>query len=162
MYETRWELVQVNHEKEKVLHHYQTTMDWAEELTSLSERQWRTPIEKDKWTIAEVLGHLIPWDEFVLNQRLPSLLQDVPLLEKPNAEEINQKAAAESRSREQGETIALFTEGRMRLLEILGEIPDELWTQEFQIGKVPQSLYHYFRGLAEHDLHHMGQIQKAL
>ena len=152
----------MNPEKEQILQHYQTTMDWAGTLTNLTERQWRTPVEKDKWTVAEVLGHLTPWDEFILEQRLPSLLQGVPLLETPNAEAINQNSAFESRRREKAETIELFIASRIRLLETLGEIPDELWTQEFQIGKVPQSLYHYFRGLAEHDLHHMKQIQNTL
>ncbi|WP_053070488.1 DinB family protein [Alkalihalobacillus pseudalcaliphilus] len=60
--------------KEQVLKHHQDVINFIHSLEALTEEQWRSPISIGKWTIAEVVGHLITWDEFILHNRLTLLL----------------------------------------------------------------------------------------
>ena len=149
-------------DKMKVLNHYQESIDWVNSLRKLSEENWRTPIEVGKWTIAEVIGHLIPWDEFVLNQRIPYLFSTEELPDSPDTEFVNQQAAKLSREWSKDKTINLFMDRRNSLIRSLSDLPEELWTQEVHINRNNLSLVHYFAGLIEHDDHHFNQIQNVL
>lgn len=53
----------MNQYKKQILDHYQNSIDFVMSLKRLSEKEWRTQIGEDKWTIAEVIGHFPPWDQ---------------------------------------------------------------------------------------------------
>ncbi|MFA1822935.1 DinB family protein [Virgibacillus oceani] len=77
-------------------------------LNNLSENQWRSKIGKGKWTVAEVIGHLTPWDEFVLHNRIPYLFTDDMLPKGPAAGNVNVKSASGAREQEKKVTIDDF------------------------------------------------------
>ena len=52
--------------KQTLLTHYQDTMDFVRGLEHISEKAWRTPYAEGKWTVAEIIGHLSPWIDFLL------------------------------------------------------------------------------------------------
>ncbi|MET3202690.1 hypothetical protein CN962_27175 [Bacillus cereus] len=151
------------HEKKKqIISHYEKSIDWVKSLTNLSEEKWRVQIDKNKWTIAEVIGYLIPWDEFVLHHRIPYLLKGTQLPKSPNTDLINHQSSIDSKNRTKGETINRFIVVRKELINTINDLTDDLWTQDFILGKNKISLYSYFLGLVEHDIHHYRQIQKLL
>lgn len=149
-------------DKIEIIKHYEASTVWVESLRKLPEEKWRIQIDKGKWTIAEVIGHLIPWDQFVLKQRIPYLLKATQMPPSPETEIVNQEAAKESRNRSKEETIELFIVIRKSLIKELYGLPDELWTQEIFNRKNKISLINYFLGLVEHDNHHFRQIQRVL
>ncbi|MGM9925888.1 MAG: DinB family protein [Bacillus sp. (in: firmicutes)] len=55
-------------DKEAILEHYYNSIDFVQLLHLLTECQWRSKIEGGRWSIAEIVGHLPPWDEFVLSR----------------------------------------------------------------------------------------------
>ncbi|WP_286923435.1 MULTISPECIES: DinB family protein [Lysinibacillus] len=150
------------YDKNQILIHYEKSLQFVEGLLHLTEEQWRSPIEPGKWTVAEVIGHLAPWDEFVYQQRLPYLLADEILPKGPNAEDINTHAAKESRLKSKEETIEQFLQSRNLLMGAIQQIEDQKWLQSLKIGVSELTLLSYFTGLIDHDLHHFSQIQKVL
>ena len=148
----------MNEKKIAVINHYEKTIEWVNCLRKLPEDSWRTPLGEGKWTIAEVIGHLSPWDEFVLVQRIPYLINTLALPRSPEVEFVNQKAAELSRNRPKGDTINQFIEIRKSLIVEISNIPDELWGHDLSIGGKSISLIDYFAGLMEHDHHHFSQI----
>lgn len=153
------ELVHLN--KQEVLNHYDYTVDWVENLNNLPEEIWRTQIAQGKWSIAEIVGHLIPWDEFLLTKRIPYFLTAALLPNSPESELVNQQSAQVTRNRSKKETIKLFMSNRTLLIQSLNDLPDELWKQDLFIGGNSISLTEYFTGLVEHDIHHIHQIQSV-
>ena len=149
----------MNHDKHQIISHYEKSIVFVESLVNLTEEQWRTPIAPGKWTVAEVIGHLTPWDVFVLNQRLPFLFTEGSLPKGPDVGEMNASAARNSRAQSREETIANFISQRHQLIDVLYEIVDEQWQQPFTIGTSDLTLYSYFASLVDHDLHHFSQIQ---
>lgn len=150
------------HDKHQIISHYERSIVFVESLAGITEEQWRTPIEPGKWTVAEVIGHLTPWDEFVFNQRLPFLFIEGSLPKGPDVGEMNASAARNSRARSKDETIANFIHKRHQLIDALYEIVDEQWQQPFTIVASALTLYSYFTSLVDHDLHHFSQIQTVL
>ncbi|MFJ6209083.1 DinB family protein [Lysinibacillus sp. NPDC092081] len=150
------------HDKHQVISHYEKSIVFVESLANINEEQWRTPIGPGKWTVAEVIGHLTPWDEFVLKQRLPFLFTKEGLPKGPNVEEMNVRAARDSRAQSKEETIANFINQRHQLMDALYQIVDKQWQQPFTIGATELTLHSYFASLVDHDLHHFSQIQKGL
>lgn len=155
-------MIYLNNQKQAILNHYLSTIDWINSLESLPEEEWRKPISSDKWTVAEVIGHLIPWDKFVLEKRIPYFFQANKLPKSPDIEEMNQQAASESRKCTKNETIHKFIKTRKELMEAIGSLRDEYWNKDLIIGNTRLSLYEYYNGLAEHDIHHFKQVQEAI
>ncbi|MED3803419.1 DinB family protein [Lysinibacillus xylanilyticus] len=146
------------HDKHQIISHYEKSIVFVESLANITEEQWRTPLEPGKWMVAEVIGHLTPWDEFVVNQRLPFLFTEEGLPKGPDVEEMNANAAMNSRTQSKEETVADFINQRQRLIDALYQIVDEQWRQPFTIGASELTLYGYFASLVDHDLHHFSQI----
>ena len=149
-------------EKQTILSHYEQSILWVKGLGELSEEQWRTPIKEGKWSVAEIIGHLIPWDAFILHDRIPYLFKDVDLPKGPDAQAVNDQAASESRERTKEETIEQFAGTRQALLSAINGMNDELWTTELVIGQSVLSLAAYFQGMIEHDNHHFEQIKTVM
>ncbi len=145
--------------KIEIMNHYKKSIDWVNKLREITDEKWRTPIEKGIWTAAEIIGHLVPWDEFVLKHRIPHLFTNAQLPVSPDAELVNQKAAKLSRVQSRKETIDLFIENRNNLIKKLSDLQDDLWIQDLFINGNRMSLYLYLKGLIEHDIHHFKQIQ---
>jgi len=148
--------------KYEIIERYEHSIEWVRNLQQLSESKWRKPIAEGKWTIAEVVGHLIPWDQFVIENRIPYFFQNKELPKSPIVSEVNGQAAHTSRIRSKEETIEAFISCRKVLLEKIQTIDDSLWGEEITIGKTKLTLYQYFSGLLEHDEHHFQQITNAL
>ncbi|MFC0416511.1 DinB family protein [Cytobacillus solani] len=149
-------------EKQNILLHYEQSIQWVKGLEQLSEEQWRTPIKEGKWSVAEIIGHLIPWDMFIIKDRMPYFFKDIDLPKGPDAQALNDQAASESRVRTKEETIERFAATRKTLLSALQEMNDDLWSKELIIGKSTLSLAAYFQGMVEHDNHHFEQIKNVI
>ncbi|GAB0170279.1 DinB family protein [Lysinibacillus sp. CTST325] len=147
------------HDKHQIISHYERSIVFVESLSNITEEQWRTSIGPGKWTVSEVIGHLTPWDEFVVNQRLPFLFTEESLPKGPTVEELNTSAARNSRAQRKEETIANFINQRQQLIDALYQIVDKQWQQPFTIGASELTLCGYFASLVDHDLHHFSQIQ---
>lgn len=149
-------------QKQLIVEEYKHSIDLVKLLLELSEEQWRMPIAEGKWSIAEVVGHLIPWDRFVLEQRLPYFFTPQTPPAGPDVEQVNRLASEKSRSKTKEELINSFADTRTKLVAVLLEIPNENWHQNIILQKKAMSLTDYFQGLLEHDHKHFTEIKEAL
>lgn len=152
----------MNKHKENILNHILKSIEFVKSLENLSENEWRTQIGEGKWTIAEIIGHFAPWDEFVIKYRIPQMILDKELPKGPDLEKTNSKSASISRNESKQETINKFIAKRKELYEAIQDVPDNCWEKKFSLGKTEISLYDYLNGLAEHDHHHFKQIKNTL
>ncbi|MGE7932823.1 DinB family protein [Viridibacillus arvi] len=134
--------------KKLILNHYEKSIQYIESLKRVSDDCWLTPIEESKWSVCEIVGHLIPWDNFVLENRLPYLL--------------NLKQALESRNITKDEGIKKFRLTRIKLVNEITKVPPSQFNREMNIGTSTLTITEYFKGLIEHDLHHFQQIDDFL
>ncbi|GAF64877.1 hypothetical protein BTS2_1773 [Bacillus sp. TS-2] len=148
--------------KEKILNHYMMTINFVTSFHDISDQQWRTPIEKDKWTIAEVISHLTHWDLFILEKRIPYLWSSEPLPKAGSVEDMNHYAASLARQQSKETTIYEYIKTRNQLYKSVHEISASKWEVDFHIGTTKLKVYKYLNDLAEHDSHHLKQIKQFL
>jgi len=148
--------------KDIILNHHLNAVKWVESLLEVSEELWRKPIAENKWTVAEVVGHLVFWDEFVLNNRIPYFFTDKEMPKSLDVEEVNRQAAYESRNSSKKEIIRKFMTARKQIIDEIKNFEDNLLSKEFSIGTRQLTLYEYFNGLAEHDNYHFDQIKQIM
>lgn len=152
----------MNKYKEEILFHLAKSIEFVHTLDGLPEEKWRKEIAKGKWTVAEVVGHLIPWDQFLLNERLPFLFTNENLPPAPHEDELNEKAASHSRTSSRKEIIDQFISLRQQLQMAIMDIHDDLWANEIVLGKNRMTIYDYLSGFAQHDEHHFKQIENII
>jgi hypothetical protein len=54
---------------------------WSQSLRTYSKKNFFKPVSHNKWSVAEIIAHLIFWDRYILREMLPQI--------KPNAEITN-------------------------------------------------------------------------
>ncbi|AKU31599.1 DinB family protein [Bacillus sp. FSL R5-0820] len=148
--------------KDTVIKHYEHTLEWVQSLTKVTEEEWRSAIAEGKWSIAEIIAHFVPLDEFILHDRLKEFWNEQALPQAPDAHEMNQQSAERARKEERSETIGRFIAVRTKLLQEMKKIEASRWNTSFLIGQTELTLSSYFQSLIKHDLHHMEQIKKVL
>lgn len=149
-------------DKDTVIKHYEHTLEWVQSLTEVTEEEWRSAIADGKWSIAEIIAHFVPWDEFILHDRLKQFWNDRALCKAPDVHEMNRQSAKRARHEARRETIGRFIAVRTELLQEMNKIEASRWTTPFLIGQTELTLSSYFKGLIKHDLHHMEQVKQAL
>lgn len=148
--------------KDTVIKHYEHTLEWVQSLTEVTEEEWRSAIADGKWSIAEIIAHFVPWDEFILDDRLKEFWNNKALPQAPDVHEMNRQSAERARKEERSETIGRFIAVRTKLLQEMKKIEASRWNTSFLIGQTELTLSSYFQSLIKHDLHHMEQIKKVL
>ena len=149
-------------EKLEILNHQTSFINFVQSLAYLDEYVLRQPIREGKWSIIEIIGHFYFWDEFVLQKRLPYLLSGNTFPPGPNANVLNKQAALLARQENIRSTLEKCLHIRTELIEALSAITDENWLIEIKINQTRLTIYEYFKGLMEHDIHHINQIKSAI
>ncbi|ENH97007.1 hypothetical protein J416_08017 [Gracilibacillus halophilus YIM-C55.5] len=150
----------MNQQKETVIENCHHTLEWIENLHNISEEKWRKPIAKGKWTVAEVVGHFIYWDQYFIN-RIPEII-DESTLTQVDIESVNQEASRESKTKSKEEIFERFHQVREELIQLLQSLDDDLWDQEFHTNNGQYTLYGDLKRLINHDQHHIKQLEHVI
>jgi DinB superfamily len=149
---------------------FQGMADWIERLREVEDEIWLKPTATDKWSISEILSHLMFWDRYLITEILP-LIEKGAEVSFPPFDSFNQKAADYARSGlSKGELIQEVVETRDQLVFELLEMPADLRVKHVQVNGVthcprtaePYSLFYLVHEFHEHDQHHKTQIERFL
>jgi uncharacterized damage-inducible protein DinB len=134
---------------------------WTQALGKIQAdhaEEYFLPIAEGKWSKAAVIAHILFWDRFFLEERLPFMIKGEALsrVSGEDVEAMNRKAWEYSHSGVSlEELISEAIEQRDRLLHYL---EDKDLSKTFTIGGKTLSLEEYLWGEAEHDEHHIRQL----
>lgn len=148
--------------KSEIVAHHQNFITFIHSLKSIDENLLRKPIEEGKWSIIEIVGHFYPWDKFVLQQRIPYLFLEEYLPKAPSIDELNDQSSLYARTEAVENTLEKCIHVRQELLSQLKQIPEDDWLIPIQINQSTLTFYEYLKGLMEHDLHHINQIESSI
>lgn len=146
----------------EILQHYKQFIKFVEELSKLDETVLRQPMQQGKWSIIEVVGHLQFWDQFVVEKRLPFIFSDKELPASPKVGDVNDDAAVRARNNPPIITFEHFISTRTQLVNLLTNLPKEVWQNQICLNQKQIPFYDYVKGLLEHDLHHKRVVDEFL
>ncbi|PEX41661.1 hypothetical protein CN464_27800, partial [Bacillus cereus] len=141
-------------EKESILEEKLKLIEWCQTLKSVTNDVWFEPFRKRSWGIADVISHLIVWDEFLMKFRIPYFIsgQSVPNVP-TGVEEMNEGAIKYARSGiSKEELLDQFSFTRKQLVDQINQISSRNFKDDYQFGTKRVRLDNYFSSLIQHDL----------
>ncbi|WP_407270346.1 DinB family protein [Radiobacillus sp. PE A8.2] len=120
------------------------------------------PIADGKWSVREIIGHLLYWDQFNLEKMVPLMADGVRLPAFPDHDLFNEEAVSYIEKYDNvAELIDDFAAIRTNLAKELQAIDKHI---KFQIENEPveYSAELFAQLFLEHDAHHLRQIRTKL
>lgn len=148
--------------KEKILIHFENSVDFVKNLTKLTENEWYLSLTNDEWTIAGVVTHFIALDEFVLQKRIPYFKKDGVFPKELDKQAIKQQSLIESRKRKKEEIIEKFTSVRRSLIIAVNNLEDEKWSKSYRIHSSKYTISSYLFEYIHYDLKQFNKVREAL
>jgi len=148
--------------KQELLNHHTNVMNFVMSLNQLTNDEWQSPIEKEKWSIAEIVYHLIPWDLFIIESRLPFFRSNQSLPPAPNVDDLNKTSSEKAKVTSKEDTIQYFIETRTLLKNQIKSLTEKECGIEIVIGTKKITIIDYLSGMLEHDQHHINQIKNYM
>jgi uncharacterized damage-inducible protein DinB len=142
----------------KILLEYGKSTEDFSKLKAFDEQQLHEPIQDGKWSVKELMGHLLYWDKFILERHVPNMVEGARLVAFPDHDLHNKEAIEYIRNYITAESlIDDFIQLRKQLIKALSEIEN---TVAFTIGtgKRQFTVEKYVKIFVDHDIHHLKQI----
>ncbi|MCA0993231.1 DinB family protein [Guptibacillus hwajinpoensis] len=148
-------------DERSVLNDYASLINWLESTAmEMNETIFFQPIKQGKWSPAEILSHIMMWDNYLLKERIPFIEMEANLPKLDNVEEVNQRSAEYALSGLNKENLVAETvQARRQVVARLQQFEPIQWSNTFYIEKYPICLTSYIKGLIEHDDHHKLQVE---
>lgn len=148
----------------------QLTMWYPSLSTITQESRWYSPIKEGKWCLAEIISHLMRWDEYLITVILPEAVTNGKV-EFPDHDQYNAASSAYARSGISPATLLnQAIETRDRLVRKLSEMTEQQFFEPITVNgythcpqtQTPHSLGHMTFEFIEHDEHHRKQVDGFL
>lgn len=157
-------------EESHIISRFSEFTTWISSLENLDEKQWMTPISESKWSVSEIIAHLMNWDKHLLIEILPAV-RDGQDMYFPDFDTFNKFASDYVKSGiAQKDLLKETKTTRERLIKELKEIPVETLSQHINANDIshcpstgtPYSLLYIIEEFTEHDQHHKRQVTQFL
>ncbi|MGH1256119.1 MULTISPECIES: DinB family protein [Bacillus] len=150
----------------KIIHDFNEYSIWLNTLKGMKEELWMNPISEGKWTIGEIVSHIMNWDECLLTKVLPSVREGQGM-EFPDFDTYNKLASNYAKSGIS--KMRLLEEAKAKrelLVKELRLLHDEKLKKPLTANGVshcphtgtPYSLIYIIKEFIEHDNHHKRQV----
>lgn len=143
---------------------------WLSTLEEINETLWSKPIAEGKWSVSEIIAHIMNWDNYLLTEIFPSV-QNEQGMEFPDFDTYNKKASNYAKSGiSQSKLLEEAKDTRELLVKELNELPTEKLKNPLTANGVtycpntgtPYSLIYIVKEFTDHDNHHKRQIIQFL
>ena len=157
-------------EEANIIADFSKYSSWLNTLVDMNETLWSKPIAKGKWSISEIIAHIINWDNHLLSEVIPSVRKEKGM-EFPDFDTYNKKASDYAKSGiSQSKLLKEAKDTRELLVKELNELPTEKLTKSLTSNGIthcphtgtPYSLIYIVKEFTDHDNHHKRQIIQFL
>ncbi len=144
----------------ETLNQFTDFLPWVEQLREIDKDLWLKPIATGKWSLREILTHIMHWDKNSLEMMVPNMAEGANLFF-VDIEGHNQEAAVFAQSYTTlNALIDDLIKSRQQLIEILIEKYDD--TTQFTIDNRNYTYKKFIDVFIHHDEHHKKQIEAFL
>lgn len=151
-------------EREQLLQKFGEWIPFVTDLGTYNERIWDQRIAADKWTVREVVIHILRWDEFFYEEAIAKVSAGLPLTVKHlDFNVFNSSARTYGKTAAIADLVHQAVQSRHRIIEVLSGLTDEQYTATYQDGNgQPFEAGQYMKDFIWHDQHHIGQIKRRI
>ena len=133
---------------------------FLEELRETDSDVWSAPIGEGKWSIHDIVSHIMMWDKNFLEKNLSRMEagESVPLKEDSDFQTFNDRAIVLGRKLNKIQLIDKAVRLRTELTTHLSRLPSEAFSTNFQSGNNMTLATFLYQMFVSHDKHHTDQI----
>lgn len=148
----------------EMVEEFKSFIDFVQELKTLNEEHWNSPISEGKWTLKDVITHIMLWDKYFYEEGIEKIkLGQSVTVRHLNFDEFNASAREYAKSQTSDAIINQFMEYRNNIINDISGLQEEDYIRAYKDGDRKKfSIRGYLRGFIPHDKHHKKQIEKYL
>ncbi|WP_191567191.1 DinB family protein [Metabacillus idriensis] len=143
---------------------YQGFISYVKSLRNLNEEMWTSPIAENKWSVRDIIGHIMIWDKYILEEAIIKIYSNQPVtVQDVNIDEFNKNAVEYVKTKDQDEIINQTIHYRKELIETLMLLSDEQFFNNYIDSSGNNfSVNSFLEDFIPHDDHHKRQIEEFL
>ncbi|GGF92640.1 DinB family protein [Paenibacillus aceti] len=150
--------------KQSLISELEGFIGFVKTLDALSDEIWDAPLSKGKWSIHDMITHIMRWDEYFNNFTFPMLTETElsELREHPDYLAFNEQSIRYGKGRTKNEIIEEAIRNRQLMVSNLSKLEDSKFSVVYPGDRgftIESYLTEFF---VSHDKHHMEQIQAYL
>lgn len=167
---TKGEQEMISSRNQSIIDSFESIIKWVAALEDMDEAEWFKPIAEGKASTAEIMSHLLQWDQYLIANAVPDSLQGQGVVF-PDFDPFNAEAYAYARSGvTKGQLIEQFRSTRTELCRLLESVGDEALERAITANGAalcphtgtPYSLIYITEEFIAHDDHHKKQIDDVV
>ena len=148
----------------KMIEEFKAFITFVNSLNSIDEEYWNKPLSEGKWSMKDVISHIMLWDKYYYEGAIQKIKHGEALTVKHlNYDEFNAKARDYAKSQSKDKIIDQFIEYREKIIADITELTEEEYTKKYKNGdKRVFTIRGYVRSFSLHDKGHGKQIKEYL
>jgi len=148
----------------EMVEEFKSFIQYVEGLRSIKEENWNLPISDGKWTLKDIISHIMLWDKYFYEEAIQKVkLKESVTVRHLNFDEFNSNAIEYAKTQSVDDIIGKCIEYRSKIIEDISELTEEEYLKEYKDGdKKKFSIRGYLRGFIPHDKHHKKQIDRFI
>ncbi|WP_249897716.1 DinB family protein [Paenibacillus sp. PK3_47] len=149
---------------EQLVLEFHSFIPYVQSIQHLEDALWEAPVKPGKWSLKEMLCHIMRWDQYFYEEAFAKVKAGQPLTAKHlNFNEFNAKAIEYAQTVTLQEIIRQLIEYRSKMIDDMTGITDAEFLTTYPDGDgKPFSYRGHLRGFIPHDKHHKKQIQQYI
>lgn len=149
-------------DQEAVITTFEQPIAWARSLKRLKPDRWLVPTAPGAWSVGGCLAHMLAWDRYLLEYRLPLIHPGAQLAASPDDEVVNGQAAVYASAVSRDALIEEFAAVRGELVRHCRTLSSAEFEAPFTIKDMPFSFRAYLNMLIEHEQEHQAELAPFL
>lgn len=151
-------------EKEQLLRNFGEWISFVTDLGKYNEWIWDQCIAADKWTVREVVIHILRWDDYFYEEAIAKAGAGLPLTVKHlDYDVFNLRARTFGKTAAIEDLVRQAVQSRQRIITVLSGWTEEQFTATYQDGDgQPFEAGQYMKDFIWHDQHHINQIKQRI
>lgn len=154
----------MSNETKELIKSFEEWIFFIHSVRELSEEIWDSSIESGKWTVRDIVSHIMLWDKYFYEEAIVNIATDKLLtLKHLNYDDFNRKAMDYGRTLKTNELIEMTIFCREKIIEDINRLSDEVIDQNYLVGD--NNLFNisqYLKDFIWHDQHHMKPLKEYL
>lgn len=154
----------MSNELKELLNTFEEWITFAQSLQDQSQDIWKSSIEPGKWTIKDIVCHIMLWDKYFYDEAIHKIATDKPVtLNHIDFDEFNKEAVIYAKTISIEELIEKSVFYRECIIADIRSMPEQLTNHNFidgdgNIFNVTQ----YLKDFIWHDQHHLIPLKEYL
>ncbi len=150
--------------KNEMLEEFNEWILFVDLLTHHEEELWNRNLQEGKWSIREIVSHIMLWDKYFLEEGIDKIYKKAPLtLQHLDFDEFNNKAKVYGLMTSVQELSKQAVYYRDQIINHIKSFSDKEYLTTYMDGDgTPFTVTQYLKDFIGHDQHHMFQMKIAV